>query len=362
VETFAFPSILIGAPETARAMLNYRSLRLDAARLNAALHGRGGIQFPWESSIVRGQEVTPPHGRLLGVEEHVNYSVALAFAGLYHATCDDQFLREQAWPVLRGVADWIATRVTETERGFEITDSLGLAEGRPAPVDNDAYVNMAAEVTLREAIDAAHRLGYRFPRWNHLADRLFIPRGPDGVIVNHDRFTASEGGEAGNAPEALAGFFPTAYRTDEATMRKTIEFYLGRVDGYIGAPMMSAPLGVFAAWIGDRARAAELFEQGYGAFINDPYRETNETSNLRMPDKPRSAPLFANLGGFLSSLYFGLPRLRMTSESLATWSEAPVAMPEGWDAIEVERIWLRGEAYRLDATHGRPARLLKDAA
>jgi hypothetical protein len=37
-------------------------------------------------------------------------------------------------------------------------------------------------------------------------------------------------------------------------------------------------------------------------------------------------------------------------------------MPEGWDAIEVERIWLRGEAYRLDATHGRPARLLKDAA
>jgi hypothetical protein len=145
-------------------------------------------------------------------------------------------------------------------------------------------------------------------------------------------------------------------------MRKTIEFYLGRVDGYIGAPMMSAPLGVFAAWIGDRARAAELFEQGYGAFINDPYRETNETSNLRMPDKPRSAPLFANLGGFLSSLYFGLPRLRMTSESLATWSEAPVAMPEGWDGIEVERIWLRGEAYRLDATHGRPARLLKDAA
>ena len=362
VETFAFPSIMIGAPETARAMLNFRLQRLPAAHLNAALHGRGGIQFPWESGTAHGDEVTPPHGQILGVEEHVNYSVALAFAGFYHATCDDQYLRQEAWPVLRGVAEWISTRVTETQRGFEIKDSLGLAEGRPAPVDNDAYVNMVAVRTLREAAEAANRLGYPYPQWTELADRLLIPRNTSGVIVNHDHFTAKEGGEAGSAPEALAGFFPAGYRTDSESMRKTIEFYLGRAEGYVGQPMMSAPLGVFAAWIGDRALAARLFEEGYGAFINDPYRETNETSNVKMPDKPRSAPLFANLGGFLSSLYFGLPRLRSSSDDLESWSEAPAVMPEGWEGIEVERIWLRGQPYSLEAAHGRRTRLVKQAA
>jgi len=36
----------------------------------------------------------------------------------------------------------------------------------------------------------------------------------------------------------------------------------------------------------------------------------NEFSNVRFPEKPKVGPLFANLGGLLTSLLYGLPRLR----------------------------------------------------
>jgi hypothetical protein len=360
IETFAFPAILIGAPATARAMLNYRFECLPAAQRNAAIHGYAGVQFPWESSPEHGEEVTPVLGHMLGLEQHVNFSVALAFARFAHATEDQQFLKEKTWPVLREVANWIASRVVRTRRGYEIKDTLGIAEGRKAPVDNNAYVNMAAVTVLQEAIAAGRALEQDDPHWAEIAAEMFIPIDRTrGVIRNHDAFTPRETGEVGATPEALAGFFPGGYRCDDKLKQDTIRFYLSRVDSYIGSPMLSAPLGVYAAWVGDRKRSATLFEQGYAEFINQPFRETNETSNTRMPDKPRCSPLFANIGGFLSSLYFGLPRIHIGSGPIDAWSEGVVTMPATWEGIEVERIWLRGKAVRLAAFHGDQAAQLE---
>jgi hypothetical protein len=36
----------------------------------------------------------------------------------------------------------------------------------------------------------------------------------------------------------------------------------------------------------------------------------------------------------------------------ATWFERPIVMPEGWDGIEVDQVWVRGRAARLVARHG----------
>lgn len=41
-----------------------------------------------------------------------------------------QFLREKAWPVLSGVADWFVDRVTRTRDGFDL---LRAADLRNAP-------------------------------------------------------------------------------------------------------------------------------------------------------------------------------------------------------------------------------------
>lgn len=230
---------------------------------------------------------------------------------------------------------------------------MGIAENRGATVDNNAYVNMAAVVVLEEAVALAEYLGLPAANWAEIAARLVIPLKPrTNVIINHDAWTARESDAAGATPEALAGIFPFGYRPTPAIEKATLAFHLDRVEPYIGYPMLSAPLGVYAAMLDDRQRSAELFEAGYAEFITDPYREANEFSNKRFPDKPRVGPLIANVGGFLTSLFYGLPRLRITSRVPEEWPDGPVTMPDGWDGIEVERIWVRGRPAHLRALHG----------
>jgi protein-glucosylgalactosylhydroxylysine glucosidase len=39
---------------------------------------------------------------------------------------------------------------------------------------------------------------------------------------------------------------------------------------------------------------------------------------------------------------FGLPGLNLGPGEPQTWCERAVMLPRGWDAIEVERLWVRG--------------------
>ena len=279
-------------------------------------------------------------------------SVAHAFAQYVHVTGDMNFLRERAWPVLEGVARWIASRMTRTDRGYEIKSTLGFAEDRTSPVDNDAYVNMAAAVVLREAAEAADRMGRADGcEWERIAEQLFLPmRG--SLVLNHDRFHELEGGVAGATPEALGGIYPFGFQLQPEVEEETIRFYLDRVGPYLGHPMFSAPLGVFAARIGDRALSAKLFREGYAEFINKPWWDANEFSLVRHPDKPIVGPFIANLGGFLGSCLFGLTGVTPGPEEPAAWARRRVTMPEGWEGIEVERIWVRGRPAHLVARHG----------
>ena len=90
----------------------------------------------------------------------MSLDVARAFAFHSFVTCDIEFLREKAWPILSGVADWVASRVTHSERGYEIRAAMGIAE-RETEADNAAFTNMSAVVVLHDAIHAAEKLGTR---------------------------------------------------------------------------------------------------------------------------------------------------------------------------------------------------------
>lgn len=80
----------------------------------------------------------------------------------------------------------------------------------------------------------------------------------------------------------------------------------------------------------------------------------NETSKVF--DGPFSytgdTVFLTNPAGFLMSLYYGLTGLQVGSGEPQTWAKHPIVMPEGWDAIEVERLWIRGRPMRLSALHG----------
>jgi trehalose/maltose hydrolase-like predicted phosphorylase len=351
IDVFCVPALLFCQPESARTLLEYRSKNLASARQNAKLHGRPGIQFPWESGPMDGQESAPGSGRASWYEDHVSTDVAWAFAQYAHATGDRRFLEEHTAPVLYGVADWITGRVSRTARGFSFRKSMGIAE-RQTPADDDAFTIMGAQIVLREAINTARRLDAFVPvAWDEVLEGLTLPRhSRTGAIVSHAGFRPSE--EKGATPTPLAGLFPLGYELDERTERATIEYFLKLAPQYIGSPMLSPLYGVWAARIGDRGAAARLLDEGYAQLMGGRFDQTLEMSPKKFPDDPQSGPFFANLGGFLQALMFGFPGLRLGAGDPDTWPTRPVVLPAGWRAIEIERAWVRMEPARVLARHG----------
>ena len=116
--------------------------------------------------------------------------------------------------------------------------------------------------------------------------------------------------------------------------------------------MLSAFYGVWAARTGDRKLALEMLEEGYGKFCVDRFRQTLEYRADRFPEQPRAGPFFANIGGFLTSLLFGFTGLSPSDGEVAAWPRRGVTLPDGWEAIEVERLWVRGRPMRLIARQG----------
>ena len=352
LEVFALPPLLLVQPEAARAMLDYRYRSMPAARMNARLNGYLGLQFPWESEPIHGEEATPLEGTAPFFEHHVSTGVARAFGQFVEATGDEDFLRERAWPVLQGVAEFLASRVTKTDRGYEIQQVMGIAE-RKKPSNNVAYMNMSAEVVLREASAVARKLGIEpSARWEDIANGLVLPYNKNGsVVLDHDGWNPGE--EKGATPSTLAAIFPIGYnKLDPAVERSTIEYYLELWEDYIGSPMLSSLYGAWAARLGDRDRALHLLDEGYGQFVSPRFMNVHEYRDDKFPEMTPAGPFFANLGGFLIDCYFGFPGIRIHEGPPHEWCERPVVLPAGWESIEVERLWAQGRPYRMIAEHG----------
>ena len=349
IETFTVPPLLLLAPDAAHALLDYRSRHLTAAHHNAAMHGQRGALFPWESCPEHGEEATP--GARPFTEDHVSADVALAFANYVYATGDIDYARRIAWPVLRSVAEGIVSRVVRTRRGYEILGTVGPRE-HYEPVDNNAFMNMSAATALRAAMDCAVLIGEVPPgTWKDIADGLVIPRSRSRrAFINHDGATLRE--TQGGVPEAAAGLFPVGYRASAKEELATYRYAaIEQAPLYVGAPMLSALLPVYAARGGEPDLAGELLERGFGEFINEPFLEPDEYPRSRT-DRPRASPMFANLSGFLTGVLYGFTGIQLGPGDPDTWSRHPVRMPAGWRSLRVERIWVRGKPHTLEARSG----------
>ncbi len=349
VEAFAVAPLLLTDPAAARALLRFRSRTVPAARANAALHGSAGIQFPWEAGFETGEEIVPRWSKT--DKDHVTIDVGLAFLRYVQVSGDRLFARLEALPVIAGVAEWLLSRVERTSRGYELPRARGPAEAFES-VDNDAFVNLGAITFLHEAAELVRWLGEEPPEaWAAVADGMVIPIDPrTGAIINHDGYRPDE--PLGETPEAAAALFPLGHRVDPDVEAATLRYAMThQVPRFVGTPMLSAVLGVYAAWLGRRAEAADLFERGYGAFFDDPFDAPDE---FPAADEhyPQASPMLANLGAFLCSLYYGLPGIRPGLRDPATWAERRVVLPAGWRSIEVERLWIRGQPMRLVARQG----------
>jgi len=351
-ETFMFPAVLLSQPEAARATMEYRCRLLPAARYNAQLNGYRGVQFPWQSGN-HGWEVSPYYTGAGGgaTEQHINLDVAFAMLQYVHACGDELFTRQHAWPVIQGVAEWIASRVTKTDRGYEILHVTGVDERRDN-VNNDAETNGLSAVVLREAIELAGRLGITPPAiWKDIADRLFIPIDPQTRIVRkNDSYQPAEDA----CPDTMMLTFPFNYPLDPAVREATVRFNLAHAHTYLGMPMNSANFAVWAGRAGERAMALEFLERGMADRLVEPYLQLIETAPRfgNRFDIKKHTYFLTGAGALLTAVLLGFTGLHLDGGDPQDWARHKVILPMGWEAIEVERIWARGKPMRLRARHG----------
>ena len=361
-ESFMFMYPLLCAPDTARTMLDYRFARLEAARNNARINGYRGIQFPWQSGVT-GDEVTVPWATEAG-EHHVNLDVAMAFDAFARVSGDTDFLREMAWPVMRGVAEWIESRVEQTERGYEILHITGIDEETP-DVNNDSYSNIMAAKVLRTAAEYANKLGNGMrKRWLEIADGLYIPT-RDGVLLQYEGQPESDCLH----PAPLTAYFPYGYTAGKENDRKTLAHFIPRMEKYARYPMLSAWLGIFPAWLGDAERSLDYYDKTFLTFFAHPFYACTEfriedAADRYDPKVPLHTSFITSRGALLMGLAMGLTKLcpfKGTVEApIEEWLGEGITLPAGWTKLTVGRIYLRGKAYRLTAEQGAKRAVLEE--
>jgi len=356
-DTFMLPPLMLTAPDATRAIVSYRSRCVPAARTNALLQGWRGLQFPCQSGNT-GCELTPFYAGGSGglIEQHMSLDVAYAQAQYAHICGDVNYIRQEAWPILSGVAEWIESRVVRTTRGFEIRHITGIDETIDN-IHNNAETNGLACVVLREASAMGERLGIATPpAWREIADKMFMPIDPaGGHLLKHDAYVYP-GGLC--IPETMMLYFPFGYSHSPAVDQATFDWYLGVAPTYFGWPMMAGALAVWAARAGDRALSSQSLDAGIAARVWEPYAMFSEFGRKVdaavwdiVPDALPTIFLTAT-GELLSAIYYGFTGLQPDAGEPQGWARYPVSLPEGWDAIEVEQLQIRGRSWRLTARQG----------
>ena len=310
-ETWMYPALLAQHPDEASTVVDYRFLTQAGAERNARRTGYSGQRYAWESALT-GDEVTPTWAETGHLEQHITADVALAQWQHYLATGDLQWLRTRGWPVIRGAADFWASRAEPGADGrLHITQVEGPDE-QNWPVDDSVYVNATAVTTLRIAARAAALTGQpAAERWAQVADGLTVlePMALDGLPAVRPEFAGYAGQQVKQADTVLLTYpweFPQPVEVD----RSNLNYYTPRYD-LDGPAMTDSVSSIIAAQLGDDCSAWTYTLRSLEPFVTAPFEQFTEARS--------GEGVFTFLtgkGGFLQEFLYGYTGLRWREDRL----------------------------------------------
>lgn len=322
-ETWMMPPMLVMNPDIARCMIDYRTDRLDAARQRAATIGYDGAMYPWESDDM-GQESTPSWALTGPLEHHISADIAIAAWNYYRMSGDDKWLREKGYPMMKAIAEFWVSRVTENADGsYSIKNVVG-ADEYATGVDDNAFTNGATIVALRSTVKAAIAVGEEAPvLWSKIADRLRIPKMNNGVTADYEGYQ----GQMIKQTDANLLAYPLGLISDEKQIRADMLYYEDKLDKKNGPAMAHSIFATLYARIGDRDRATEAFRMSYRPNMRPPFGVFAETATS-------SNPYFATgAGGMLQAVIYGFAGLDITDQGIAQVHKP--LLPNGWKSLVI---------------------------
>jgi trehalose/maltose hydrolase-like predicted phosphorylase len=308
-ETWMYPSLLAQHPTLAAGMNAYRYDRLQAAVAHARAGGYRGARYPWESALDGTEQIPPPVSiNSEGLfEQHVTSDIALAQWQYYLTTADRSWLRTRGWPVLSKAAMFWASRVQRGPDGYHIRHVTGPDEENP-DVDDEAYTNVAAATTLRNASTAGRLLGLSVPsRWDRIAERLVV--GYDAKLGVHREFTGYRGQLVKQADVTMLQY-PWRYPMPARVAQNDLDYYVPRTDP-TGPSMSDAISSIDTSALGSPGCAAYVYTlRSADPFIRDVFDQFSETSI------GGAFTFMTGIGGFLQEFLYGYPGMRWDSHAV----------------------------------------------
>jgi len=343
-DSWVFPALLLLHPERAKPIVMFRHRTMEPARARAKEFGVSGTMYPWESDPETGVDYTPHFAYEVYREVHVNADIAIAQWQYWLASGDKAWLREDGWPVIRGVAEFWASRVVydRAHDRYEIHHVTSPDEAYN-DVPNDSFTNAAARKALLIAVKTAAIVGEKAdPKWNEIATKLFIPFDQTAqrhldfdASVPHDKITWMGSSLAWLMyPNLDLPMSPTVRRND-------FDFQLHelKVHGDDPNEMMMVMLAVGAAELGDADAAGAWIERNLVGFLKAPFNVRTETA------ANNAGYILATSAGFVQSFVYGLTGLRIDDKGLD--AAYPPVLPPAWRALTLKNIAFRGTHYDI---------------
>ena len=323
-ELWMFPPLLMMQPDIAESLLNYRFERLEAAKQNAFAHGYKGAMFPWESAE-DGSEDTPVWALTGPFEHHITGCIGWAFWKYYEVTQDKEWLDEKGYPVLKEIADYWASRVERNGSGKYDINNVVAADEWAENVDNNAFTNAVAILSLRYATLAAEVLNKKAnPDWTHVADNIPILKFKDGVIKEHATY---KGEEIKQADVNLLAY-PLKLYTDKEQIQRDLEYY-EPVMSPTGPAMGAGILSILYNRLGKADAAADVFAYSYKRNEVPPFGVISEAAG-------GTNPYFATgAGAMLQAVLSGFGGLDIVKDGI---QQVDSSIPASWKKLIITGV------------------------
>jgi trehalose/maltose hydrolase-like predicted phosphorylase len=381
-EAFVMPLIAGVDSRSARAVLEYRIRRLPPARRRAALDGRSGARFPWESAH-SGADVTPTSGidhkgrtvtiRTGDLEEHVTADVAWA-AWRYAAWIGDwSFLTGPGRPLVVDTARYWASRIRWDADHRAHIDSVTGPDEYHECVNDNAFTNLMARWNLRRAAElvergkpgevrdgeaeesdvwrtAADALVDNFDPVTHLYEQfdgfdrlqplmakdLGVPPFSADLVIGAERLA---GTQIIKQADVLMAHLLIPEGTAPGSLEPNLDHYLPRTSH--GSSLSPAAHAVLLARAGRPGEALDHLRLAASVDLDDVTQTTGAGLHV------------ANLGGIWQAMVYGFAGLSVISPDDRTLSLDPV-LPEAWEELRIRVRWHRRRlrlVCRNDAVH-----------
>ena len=249
MDTWIFPGLNLFHPQLGDSHLRFRTRGMVGAAALALQHNQSGLMYPWEATP---NGYTANNGGMAGSEPHVTGDVAVAFWNRWRATHDLHFLRTAAWPVIAGVADFWAHRLTcppDTSQPCWIKCVSGPDEFHFCK-DREVFTTALASPVFQIAVKTVKLLqiegrAEQVKLWQSIEQRLSLDlmAPPQGKPLDHNITKCYDGyaGEAVMQPSVADVGYPLMWggpgRAGEPlnqTQREIdLDFYWRRTSGFI---------------------------------------------------------------------------------------------------------------------------------